>query len=60
MDGFLPNGPIFVKFPVLFPVSRESRFRDRFALDWLVSQKSSQYRLVFLFSAIAGIATKFP
>jgi hypothetical protein len=29
-------------------------------LNWLVSHKSSRYRLVFLFSAIAGISTKFP
>jgi len=33
----LPNGPIFTKFPVLFPVRRESRFGDRFAADCLIS-----------------------
>jgi hypothetical protein len=43
----LPNGANFTKFPVLFPVSRESRFRDRFAADCLISQESSPNRGVF-------------
>jgi hypothetical protein len=38
----LPNGPIFTKFPVLFPVSRESRFRDRFAADCLIRESHLQ------------------
>src|ERR1700730_3438238 len=37
------NGPIFVKFPVKFPDSREFRTGDRFAADWLVSHITYGY-----------------
>jgi hypothetical protein len=56
----LPNGPIFVKFPVLFPDSRESRFRDRFAADCVVSHKSSRYRCVFSIFTVSGIVPILP
>ena len=52
---------IIPKFPVLFPVSRESRFRDRFAAG-LARQPGSRPQIgcVFVVSSLAGIVLKLP
>ena len=34
--------PVFENIPCIFPVSRESRFRDRFAEDWLVNRPDDE------------------